>query len=246
MRTLYMFAISHYCEKSRWHLDHKGLDYRIKYLFPGLHRLTTHRLARGTSLPLLRDGDRILADSSDIALYLESSYPQQPLLPANGALRDEILALEDRYDRLGVHVRRWLYGQIEDWDGVLDAMLQVHSPLFGLRDRSRPALVQVLRKLYGVTPDRVARSGAEITEGLHTLEKRIHQDPSRYLVGDQLSLADISAAALLAPLLSPPQSPWEGIGGFSQQGQRFLQELHARPAGRWVLERYARDRYAPR
>lgn len=242
MRTLYLFSISHYCEKSRWHLDHKGLDYRARYLFPGLHRLTTGRLARSTSLPLLRDGDRVLADSSDIARYLESTYPQQPLLPPSGPLREEILALEARYNRLGVHVRRWLYGQVEQWDSVLDAMLRVHTPLFGLRDRSRPLLVKVLRKLYGVTPERVAKSEAELLEALDALEKRIHGDPSRYLVGDRLSLADISAAAMLAPLLAPPGTPWAGIGGFSAPAQAKLDELWARPAGRWVLERYARDR----
>ena len=45
MRTLYQFPISHYCEKTRWHLDHKGLDYRVDNLFPGFHRLKSQRLA---------------------------------------------------------------------------------------------------------------------------------------------------------------------------------------------------------
>ena len=29
-RTLYQFSISHYCEKTRWNLDAKGLTYAVK------------------------------------------------------------------------------------------------------------------------------------------------------------------------------------------------------------------------
>lgn len=242
MRTLYQFSISHYCEKTRWQLDHKGLAYRVEHLFPGLHRLKTRRMAGTTSLPILRDGARVVADSTDIALYLEATYPQAPLLPPAGPLRDEILALEDRHDRLGVHVRRWLYGQIEDWASVTDAMLRVHRPLFGLRDRAKPMLVKGLRTLYGVTPERVAKSEAELLDGLEALEKRIHNDPSRYLVGDRLSLADISAAALYAPLLSPPDTPWADIGGFSTPAREVLDRIRERPAGQWILQRYRQDR----
>ncbi len=58
MRILYQFPISHYCEKTRWQLEHKGLDYRTRNLLPGPHRLRTQWLARINTLPILRDGDR--------------------------------------------------------------------------------------------------------------------------------------------------------------------------------------------
>lgn len=34
MRTLYQFPISHYCEKTRRHLDHKGLDFQVTTCSP--------------------------------------------------------------------------------------------------------------------------------------------------------------------------------------------------------------------
>ncbi|MHA6492881.1 glutathione S-transferase family protein [Pseudomonas borbori] len=242
MRTLYQFPISHYCEKTRWHLDHKGLDFQVDNLFPGLHRIKSKRLAGIVTLPILKDGERVIGDSTRIALYLEENYSQAPLLPADGELRQQALELEERFDRLGVHVRRWLYGQIKQWDSVMHAMLKVYRPWFGLRDAMKPVLINGVQKLYGVTPERVAKSQAEVLEGLALIESRIQGDPSRYLVGDRLTLADISAAALFAPLFTPAGTPWEGVAGHDAKTQQFLDELHAHPAGQWVLRRYAEDR----
>lgn len=242
MRTLYQFPISHYCEKTRWHLDHKGLDFNVDNLFPGLHRLKSKRLANIVTLPILRDGDTVIGDSTQIALYLEAQYPDAPLLPQDPAQRTEVLELEEQFDRLGVHVRRWLYGQIKQWDSVMHAMLKVYRPLFGLRDLMKPLLIGGVQQLYGVTPQRVAKSQSELLDGLALIESRIQGDPSRYLVGERLTLADISAAALFAPLFTPPGTPWHEINGHDAATQSFLDDLHAHPAGQWVLQRYAQDR----
>ena len=59
--VLYVFAISHYCEKARWSLDHHGIAYRLTCLPPGGHRQTANKLgARHSSLPIL-DSTRLLA-----------------------------------------------------------------------------------------------------------------------------------------------------------------------------------------
>ena len=71
-RILYQFPISHYCEKSRWQLDYKGLAYRTRNLLPGPHRLRTQWMARINTLPVLRDGQRVVGDSTKIAYYLET------------------------------------------------------------------------------------------------------------------------------------------------------------------------------
>src|SRR5690606_11485280 len=44
-RVVYQFPISHYCEKTRWQLDHKGMPYQIRNLLPGAHRLFTRTRA---------------------------------------------------------------------------------------------------------------------------------------------------------------------------------------------------------
>ena len=44
---LYQFAISHYCEKIRWALDYKGLNYETVNLLPGQHVKTIRKLTGG-------------------------------------------------------------------------------------------------------------------------------------------------------------------------------------------------------
>src|SRR5690348_13649193 len=85
-RVLHQFPISHYCEKTRWHLDLKGLSYGIKNLLPGAHAVINKRRVGMASVPVLIDGDRAIGDSSDIALYLEERYSQAPLVPKGASL----------------------------------------------------------------------------------------------------------------------------------------------------------------
>ena len=112
-RVLYQFPISHYCEKTRWNLDAKGLSYRVANLVPGLHSLTTRRLSGAGSVPMLADGAHVVGDSAAIAAYLEHVYPERPLLPADEGARARALELEAYFGaHTGHAVRRWLYGQL--------------------------------------------------------------------------------------------------------------------------------------
>ena len=76
MRTLYQFPLSHFCEKARWLLDHKELDYVAHNLIPGVHRAFAQLKTGQNRLPILRDQDHWIADSTKIALYLEEVYPE--------------------------------------------------------------------------------------------------------------------------------------------------------------------------
>ena len=111
-RVLYQFPISHYCEKARWMLDRKGLAYREHNLLPGPHRLFTRARSGVNTVPVLRDGKRLVGDSTRIAYYLEKYYPDAPLLPDAPEARQQVIELEQQFDRYGAHVRRWLYGQL--------------------------------------------------------------------------------------------------------------------------------------
>ena len=56
MRTLYQFPLSHYCEKARWLLDHKELDFVAQNLIPGVHRAFAQLKTGQNKLPILKDG----------------------------------------------------------------------------------------------------------------------------------------------------------------------------------------------
>ena len=64
-------------------------------------------------------------------------------------------------------------------------------------------------------------------------------DGGEYLVGDRFSVADLTAAALLYPLVFPPEGPSvPPPAGY----ERFRAPLADRPGYRWVEEMFRRHR----
>ena len=102
MRVLYQFPLSHYCEKARWLLDHKELDYVAHNLIPGFHRAFTYFKSGQYLLPMLKDGKRWIADSTQIALYLDATYPEHTLLRRDEQLRDQAHAIKGIAANLGL------------------------------------------------------------------------------------------------------------------------------------------------
>ncbi|WNG34061.1 glutathione S-transferase domain-containing protein [Archangium violaceum] len=68
--------------------------------------------------------------------------------------------------------------------------------------------MKIIRRQYTLTPDKVEESKAKMLEGLDRLDREIRGDPSRYLVGESLSIADIAAASLFGPLVGAENSPY--------------------------------------
>jgi glutathione S-transferase len=246
-RVLHQFPLSPFCEKTRWNLDLKGLDYTVRNLFPGRHARINRRLVPGrSSVPLLIDRELVIHDSSAIALYLEETYPGKPLLPGDDGLRSLVLALENYFDSsVGPSVRHWCYGQLLGRRGrATEVFFAEYS------SRTRWLMGHVLGRLFErrlaatFPPDAEALEQVEriMLEGLERLENVTERDPDRYLVGEGMTLADVTAAALLAPIIGPPNSPWSASEPLTAPMLEMRERLRARPGGQWVLRRYAHDR----
>jgi glutathione S-transferase len=244
-RTLYQFPVSHYCEKTRWCLDAKGLPYAVRNLLPGLHVVVTRRVAGHSMVPVLLDRGTAVADSTAIALHLEGAYPEPALLPQDPAARARVLDLAAYFDRqAGGAVRRWVYGQLLSVPGaVAGAFFYDYPPRLRAFGRLvSPLLERALRRRYRIAPDTIERARTRSLEALERLEHEIDGDPSRYLVGDALTLADITAASLFGPLLQPPGSPWDRPFNAPASLLEAREMLRRRPGGQWILQRYQYDR----
>ncbi|MCW8087609.1 glutathione S-transferase N-terminal domain-containing protein [Sabulicella glaciei] len=74
-------VLSPHCWRVRMALAHKGLEFEsipLRLTEPERLAFTDH-----TRAPVLVDGERVVAGSWDIALYLDEAYPQTPLLFQN-------------------------------------------------------------------------------------------------------------------------------------------------------------------
>lgn len=222
MIQLYQMPISHYCEKVRWALDHKALPYETVNLLPGFHLRVTRKLAPKTGVPILVDGDRTIQNSPDILSYLDEAYPQATLTPTDDVLRAQVLDFEEMVDRdVGPHVRRVAYFYYLQHPSLVIPMFTANGPWHGplsMRLLYRP-LVKRMRHFMKINPERTADSTEKLSQVIH----QIHEQKvgKRYLFGDQLTRADIAAAALLAPLTLPdgygvpvPSAPPPGLQAF--------------------------------
>jgi glutathione S-transferase len=207
--------------------------------------LVNRRLGGKGTVPLLVDAGTPVSDSSSIALYLEERYPAHSLLPGSPEERASALELEDYFDRqLGPAVRRWIYGQALETPGLVPRLF---FGGYGLAGQAFGAalggiVAWRIRQMYRIDGTGVAKSAADIDEAATRIESLLHGDPSRHLVGGSLSLADITAAALMAPLVGPPGTAYDETPDLPSAVIERRGELRARVAGRWVMERYARDR----
>jgi glutathione S-transferase len=245
-RILYQFPISHFCEKTRWNLDAKGLSYRVHDLVPGPHVVAVRWLGART-VPVLVDGATTLGDSAAIAQHLERAYPRLPLLPRDEAARARVLELEAYFGkRAGRAVRQWMYGQLgERSGGMAEALMAAYPRAVRFAAKlTTPLLERAMRQKYRIDAEGIASARRVISEVLDRIEHETSGDPERYLAGDALSLADVTAASLLGPLVAPPESPWAVMAGPRVPASitALRAELGPRPGWAWVLARYARDR----
>jgi len=243
--TLYIFAISHYCEKARWALDYAGIDYKLKHLPPGIHRKTAEKLgAPASSLPILTAGDEVIQGSADIIAWADAhGNAPYPLLPDER--RAEIEEIERRLDdRTGVHVRRYYYSEaIVDYpESVRPIFTRDLSPLYRWAITRRwPYIRGVMIKMMDLGPEQFDESKRIVEGEIGWLEDRL-SDGRKHLVGDKFSAADIAAASLLAPLAGPGEHPTYANLNLPPRLSADIAKWADRPAFRYVRNIYARYR----
>jgi glutathione S-transferase len=129
MLELYQFELSHYCEKVRFILDYKGLTYRKVEVTPGIGQLDLFKMSGQRQVPVLKDGNEVIADSTATAQYLEQKYPDRPIYPTEPRQRALCLILEEWADEsIGLNARKSMLGAFSQNPAFRTAVLP-SSPL---------------------------------------------------------------------------------------------------------------------
>lgn len=241
--VLWQYSFSNFNEKARWALDFKGIPHHRRSLMPGGPRAMSFARGDGTLPVLDLDGKRIV-DSTAIIAALEERQAEPAIYPADEEARRRALELEDFFDEHAGHdMRRVGFSELR---GNLDyglAFMTTDQPRaraavgrLGLR-AAFPVVWRYMSSRYAFNEEAVKRSRMTIVEALDRIEaERAGGD---YLVGDAFTVADLTAAALLYPLVWPreyqyelPEPPrWE-----------FLQPFENHPALGWITETWHRHR----
>ena len=96
---LFRFPYSTNVERVALALAHKGLTVESVEIDPG-DRTPVREVSGQDLVPVLVDGDRVVADSTRILEYLEERYPEPPLYPRDPALRAEAAVFIDWFNRV--------------------------------------------------------------------------------------------------------------------------------------------------
>lgn len=243
--TLITIPLSHYCEKARWALDRVALPYREKPHIPLLHRLATRRDERGT-VPVLVHGGRRFADSTDILVHADVVRGGGLLYPREAALRGEVEALEELFDtQLGPHTRRWGYAQVLPEAKLIRSVWSSGVPRFEalLLPVITPLACRLVRMAYKVTPESAQRS-LERVRGVFTQVDERLRGGRRFLVGDRFTAADLTFAALAAPVLLPAEcrAAAPALEAVPATMREEILRLRDTDAGQFALRLFAQER----
>lgn len=246
--TLWHLPVSHYSEKARWALDHKGVAHRRRAPLPGSHMLFALTLTRGQQkiFPILQLDGRTVADSTAVIAALEESYPEQALYPADAEQRRRALDLEDFFDEeLGPYSRHAVFYELINDPATFGEVAARSVP--GPLGRSESLVGAYGRAYASLRFGANSKEGAEqarlkVIAALDRLEQELDANGGDYLVGEEFSVADLTAAALFYPVVGPEGGPVPVDQPMPAAFEEFREPLRQRPGYLWVEETYRRHR----
>jgi glutathione S-transferase len=245
---LWQIDISHFSEKARWALDHKGIDHNRRSPLPGVHIAVALWLTRGASktFPVLELEGRTIGDSTAVIAALEERFPDHPLYPEDPEQQRRALELEDFFDEeLGPYARLAVFhdliGEPELFAEI--AVQSVPAPmgrakgLVGAYARGYTSL------RFGADNDEAAaRARAKIVAAMDRLDAELEANGGEFLIGDRFSVADLTAASLFFPVVAPENAPVPADQPTPAAFEEFREGLRDRPGYAWVEETFRRHR----
>lgn len=233
----------------RWALEHKGVDHIRRTPLPGTHIPIALAMTRGEQMtfPVMTIDGRTIGDSTAIIAALEARYPEPPLYPIDAEQRARALELEDYFDeQLGPYTRFLVFHElINEPELFADVAAEAVPGPLGKVKPAVGAYARVYTSLrWGANSSADAeRARSAIVAAMDRLDAELERGDGEFLVGERLSVADITAASLFYPLVAPPEGPVPPDLPRPAAFDRFRETLQDRPGFRWVADTFRRHRH---
>ena len=238
---LITIPISHYCEKARWALERARIPYRERAHLQVIHWFHVKRAGGGWTAPVLTCGSTVLRESADIVAWADARA-------GLGLYPDGAHELERDFDeRLGPHGRRWMYDAIRGDTGLVQKYGVTGVPAW--ERRAVPVgfgmVAMVIDRYLKITPESAATSLRITRDVFDSVAERL-SDGRSFLLGERFSAADLTFAALAAPVVVPPEYgvPLPRPDELPARMADVVRELRAHPAGQFALQMYGQERRA--
>jgi glutathione S-transferase len=242
---LYQFSASHFNEKARWALDYKGVEHRRHSLLPGPHKLRIKKISGQEQVPVLKNGDEIVVGSAAIIDHLENLGIGGALYPANAAAREQALAIQRKFDdEVGPAVRLAMFHELLGDQAYFVKMFSWDQPW--LSRTAYRAMFPLVKGLMAKEMKINAENAAKGRDTTHDAFDFVIRESARsgYLVGNDFSVADLTAASLLAPAVRFERSPFRSPEPYPPVLRAWWARWSEHPGTAWVRGIFARHRPA--
>ena len=197
MITLHQFEISPFCDKIRRILHWKQQPYVVREV-PLRDAMSVRRVNPAGKLPCLEHDGRFVADSTDIAYYLEETFPDPPLVPRDPKQRALCHIFEDWADESLYFYEMRLRFTVDHNTRRNLPLLVAHDPPW-MKAAARlvvPRMMRGILRKQGLGRKSLDQIVRDVERHADALAAWLGDGD--WLVGDALSLADISVFAELA------------------------------------------------
>ncbi len=244
---LVTIPISHFCEKARWALDRAGLPYVEQRHIQVIHVFAARLAGGGRTVPVfVTESGTVLADSTDILRWTDAYVSSERRLYPDGEMGEQAAALEARLDeQFGPDGRLWMYQETLSAVEDLRPWAFAGTPdwerrMFGL---AGPAFAVVIRRYLGVDVPAADAALERVEREFDDIAARL-SDGRRFVLGDRFTAADLTFAALAAPVLVPELygSPLPPLDVMPESATRVIRRLREHPAGVFADRLYREER----
>lgn len=197
-------------------------------------------------MPVLVHGSSRFVDSTDILVHADAFCGGDLLYPRDAALRREVEDLEERFDEeLGPHTRRWAYAQLLPEARLLRRAMSSGVPRLDavLLPVLMPLVISLVRARLRITPESAHRSIEHVRVIFREVDERL-DDGRRFLVGERFTAADLTFAALAAPVLFPAgcRAAYPALDLVPAAMRDEALRLRDTNAGRFALRLFSQER----
>ena len=241
--VLWHLKVSNYNEKARWALDYKRVPHVRRAVEPGRHPKVAKRLSGGTTLPILELNGQAIGDSTAIIAELERVQPEPALYPADPAERRRALDLEEHFDEeLGPYARRLaMHHAFKDRRLAFEMFVpDMPAPRRWGANLLFPRVRKEIDKQFAIDDESVANAFAKVRDAGKLLDAEA--GPGGYLCGDSFSVADLTLAAMLSPILCPKEFPYLQPQRDHPLFEPVREVLREARLDAWANEMYSRHR----
>lgn len=206
MPTVYGAPVSPFVRKVRVALAEKGVQYDLDPVVPFGPNPEFRKISPLGRIPAFRDGDRTLADSSVICVYLDRTYPTPALYPSDPYEHARALWFEEYAD-----------GGLVTVTGPKIFFQKFVAPRFFNRPTDEAMVTKAIEEEL---PPMFDYLEAELGDG-------------EYLVGRALSIADIGVCTHFVNLrhvgVQVEAKRWPKLAA-------YVQRIHSRPSFKGLIE----------